>query len=98
MARSHILYRQAAEQTGISDEEFWAAQAPILETAAESGRYPNVFALPEDTFDIEPERSMLFGLRRLLDGLETFIEARAGGENAPDAVTRGDAGACGAGP
>ncbi|MGP3972049.1 TetR/AcrR family transcriptional regulator [Streptomyces sp. 6N223] len=76
IARSHILQQQAAEQSGISDEEFWEAQKPILEVAMESGCYPHVFGLDEDAFGISQEAIMRFGLARLLDGLASFIEAK----------------------
>jgi AcrR family transcriptional regulator len=76
IARSHILQQQAAEQTGISDEEFWEAQTPILELAMKSGCYPHVFGLDDDAFRISQEDIMRFGLERLLDGLQSFIEAR----------------------
>jgi AcrR family transcriptional regulator len=78
IARTFVLHQQAEEESGISDEEFWAAQAPILETAMQSGCYPHVFQLDEDSFSLPYEDSMRFGLARLLDGLETFIETRRG--------------------
>jgi AcrR family transcriptional regulator len=96
VARTHILQRQAAEETGVSDEEFWAAQGPILELAMESHCYPHVFALPDDAFSMSPEQDMRFGLDRLLDGLATFVDARRD-EGAPpaDAATPPDCGRTG---
>jgi AcrR family transcriptional regulator len=76
VARTHILQQQAAEQTGISDEEFWEAQGPIIELALKSGCYPHVFALDDDAFSVGLEDVMRFGLERLLDGLQSFIEGR----------------------
>ncbi|MEO3750649.1 TetR/AcrR family transcriptional regulator [Streptomyces sp. B6B3] len=78
IARTYVLHQQAAEESGITDEEFWAAQAPIIETALQSGCYPHVFQLDEDSFSLPYEDSMRFGLARLLDGLESFIETRRG--------------------
>jgi AcrR family transcriptional regulator len=81
IARTHILQQQAAEQSGISDEEFWAAQTPILEVAMESGCYPHVFGLDKDAFSVGHESILRFGLARLLEGLESFIEGkREGGD------------------
>lgn len=77
IARTAILQRQAAEQTGISDEEFWETQTPILELAMKSGCYPHVFGLDEDAFGSSHEAIMRFGLERLLDGLQAFITARS---------------------
>ncbi len=76
IARVYILHQQAAEESGITDEEFWAAQSPIIETAMHTGCYPHVFQLDEDSFALPYDESMRFGLARLLDGLETFLETR----------------------
>jgi AcrR family transcriptional regulator len=76
IARSYVLHLQAEEESGISDEEFWAAQAPIIETAMRSGCYPHVFQLDDDSFEVPFEDSMRFGLARLLDGLESYVESR----------------------
>ncbi|MGP4113904.1 TetR/AcrR family transcriptional regulator [Streptomyces sp. 4N509B] len=76
IARAHILQRQVAEQTGISDEEFWRAQTPIIEIAMSSGCYPHVFALDEDAFSLSNEETMRFGLARILDGLASFLDSR----------------------
>src|SRR5690606_24941631 len=43
--RSEILYARAAEETGVSDDEFWARQRPFLEQAMATGRYPAMAAL-----------------------------------------------------
>ncbi|MEE1938343.1 TetR/AcrR family transcriptional regulator [Streptomyces sp. TRM 70361] len=100
-ARTHVNAAQAARHTGISDEEFWSAQAPTLEKAMYSGAYPHVAALAEDTFAVPGERLFAFGLARLLDGLEEFLAARTAGragreleddgaEDGPGGVTRGE--------
>ncbi|MDT0343214.1 TetR/AcrR family transcriptional regulator [Streptomyces litchfieldiae] len=77
IARHYVLLRQANEESGLTDEEFWAAQAPLMETALASGCYPHVFALPDDTFSATPEEMVEFGLARVLDGIEAFIEAKS---------------------
>lgn len=81
MARTEILYARAAEETGISDEEFWREQLPILEKAMETGDYPAMAAMSEDAFDAGWDETFEFGLHRLLDGLESFITAR---NNSPE--------------
>jgi AcrR family transcriptional regulator len=78
MARAHISSRQAEERTGISNDEFWAAQEPVLVRAMESGRYPTMAELGEDAFAFSHEEHFEFGLARILDGLEVFIEGRPG--------------------
>jgi AcrR family transcriptional regulator len=76
IARHHVLLQQASEESGISDEAFWAAQTPVIETAMASGCYPHVFALSEDAFSMAAEQILTFGLTRLLDGVESYITHR----------------------
>lgn len=75
-ARQEIMYTNAAEETGISDEEFWSTQYPILERAMATGDYPAMAELSESAFDTGWDETFEFGLRRLLDGLESFIADR----------------------
>ena len=77
-ARNHVLSHRAAEDSGVSDEEFWAAQHPFLEHALETGNYPDMGALEEDAFTMEGKEAMLFGLRPMLDGFEALIAGRNG--------------------
>lgn len=72
-ARTYALRRQVVQETGITDEEFWAAQAPVLTRAIADGNYPEIARLPEDAFSIDGEEALEFGLTPLLDGLETLI-------------------------
>jgi len=75
-ARTHVLQQQAIEQSGISGEEFWAAQEPFLEGAMATGDYPEVAGLAEDAFSISGTEALEFGLGALLDGLEAFIAGK----------------------
>ncbi|MGP3922686.1 MULTISPECIES: TetR/AcrR family transcriptional regulator [unclassified Streptomyces] len=77
-ARSHLNSVRAEQRTGITDDEFWNTQAPILEKAMATGRYPLMAALADDTFTGSGEEIFEFGLQRLLDGLEAFVERRSG--------------------
>ncbi|MGD9485045.1 TetR/AcrR family transcriptional regulator [Streptomyces sp. TRM70308] len=74
-ARMAVLARQTAEETGVSDEEFWNAQLPYIETALERGDYPAIAALPDDAFSSDLD-ILAFGLEPLLDGFATLIDAR----------------------
>lgn len=76
-ARTHILAQRAAEESGVTDEEFWNAHHPALETAMGSGAYPEVFTLPPDSFFMGGDAMLDFGLRPLLDGFERLIAERA---------------------
>ncbi|MET8678914.1 TetR/AcrR family transcriptional regulator [Streptomyces sp. NPDC004647] len=78
LARGHVNSVRAEQRTGVSDKDFWDAQAPILEKAMNTGRYPLLAALDEDAFTGHSEATFEFGLQRLLDGLETFIGHRSG--------------------
>jgi AcrR family transcriptional regulator len=75
-ARTYLLQAQAAEDSGVSDEEFWASQGPVLTKALATGDYPEVAALPENAFSISGREAFELGLRSLLDGLESFLTTR----------------------
>ncbi|MEU9700051.1 TetR/AcrR family transcriptional regulator [Streptomyces sp. NPDC047981] len=85
IARMELQAVEAAKETGVSDEDFWAAQAPFLERAMATGRFPAVAGLAEDTFSREVDQ-FAFGLARLMDGFETLVSRRgkdvSGGEGA----------------
>lgn len=74
--RTEILHARAAEETGVSDEEFWDRQLPFLEQAMATGRYPAMAALAEDSFAMSWAESFEWGLARLLDGVAALIAAR----------------------
>jgi len=75
-ARNHNSAALAEQVTGVSHEEFWAAQEPVLSKAMQSGDFPHVAALDMDAFDMGGEEFMLFGLTRLLDGVAVLVEGR----------------------
>jgi AcrR family transcriptional regulator len=74
--RHQIMYANAEEETGISDEEFWSTQYPVLERAMATGDYPAMAGLAEDSFEAGWDETFEFGLRCLLDGLERAVEVR----------------------
>ncbi|WP_116950054.1 TetR/AcrR family transcriptional regulator [Jiangella endophytica] len=73
VARAHVNSLQAEQRTGISEEEFWAAQEPVLIRMMESGRYPTLAKLHEDTFTFSYEDLFEFGLKAVLDGLAVVV-------------------------
>ena len=75
-ARSHNSAATAEQLTGVSNEEFWKAQEPVLGAAMLSGSYPHMASLAEDTFDMEGEQFLELGLRLLLDGAGALVRAR----------------------
>ncbi|MFC8271324.1 TetR/AcrR family transcriptional regulator [Streptomyces sp. NPDC057271] len=78
VARMEIDTVEAVKDTGVSDEDFWAAQSPYLERAMATGDYPRMAALADDTFSREFDH-FTFGLERLLDGFEALVSRAAGG-------------------
>lgn len=74
--RAQILYEGAAAESGVTDDEFWTFQLPWLERAMESGDFPAMAALGEDSFDGTWEEGFALGLRFLLDGIEREVERR----------------------
>lgn len=79
IARSEVNAREAVERTGMTDDEFWAAQAPVLMKAMNSGNYPSMAQLSENAFAMSYREMFEFGLRSFLDGLERTIQARKAG-------------------
>ncbi len=75
-ARTRLYEKDAEHRTGLTDAEFWQAQAPALEKAMGSGRYPVLAALSDDAFGSDFDH-FGFGLRRILDGLEVLVAERA---------------------
>ncbi|MBL1075861.1 TetR/AcrR family transcriptional regulator [Nocardia sp. 2] len=71
-ARTQLYEQEAERRTGLTDREFWDVQAPMLQKAMESGRYPVLAGMAEDTFDPGFDH-FGWGLQRLLDGLETVV-------------------------
>ncbi len=75
IARMEIEAREAAEETGLDDDAFWAGQRPYLEKAMLSGDYPVMASLSEDTFGPAFDH-FAFGLERLVDGFGVLVDQR----------------------
>lgn len=71
--RQEILSHRAASESGMTDEEFWQSQAPVLEEIFASGRFPVMASLAEDTFTGTWEEHFELGLKLLLDGVEKQV-------------------------
>jgi AcrR family transcriptional regulator len=81
-ARGAVEATQAAQRTGVTDEQWWYATAPYLEKVFDASRYPvaaRVGAAAGEAFRaaFDPDHAFEFGLQRVLDGIETFIGSRA---------------------
>ncbi|MGO1317059.1 MAG: TetR/AcrR family transcriptional regulator [Cellulomonadaceae bacterium] len=67
--RAQIMYQQAPQETGLSDEDYWASQGPVLEHAMATGQYPTLETMAEDSFDGHWDEVFELGLTALLDGI-----------------------------
>lgn len=81
-ARSAVEAAQAEKRTGKTDNEWWAANAPLLEKVFDADRYPTaarVAAAAGEALQAayDPDRAFEFGLERVLDGVEALVEARS---------------------
>jgi AcrR family transcriptional regulator len=68
---------QAPARSGMSDDQWWEVQAPLLEKVFDPQRFPlaaRVGAAAGEAYGLsDPDRAFDFGLQRLLDGIEAFI-------------------------
>ncbi|WP_329386246.1 TetR/AcrR family transcriptional regulator [Streptomyces sp. NBC_01716] len=76
VARTQVHAVEARTATGISDDEFWRAQEPVLAAVMTSGRFPLMAGLSAEAFGPGFDH-FEFGLQRLLDGLAVLVERRA---------------------
>lgn len=81
-ARRALEAAQAEQRSGLTDEEWWSARAPVLERVIEPDRYPiatrvGTAAGEAHNAAFAPEHAFAFGLTTVLDGIEFLIQARA---------------------
>lgn len=70
------LESQARQDTGLTPEEWMAANEPRMETIQTAGFYPILSTLfGEEGFDLELDALFEFGLARMLDGVESLIKS-----------------------
>jgi AcrR family transcriptional regulator len=76
LAKTTLEAVQAADRTGISDEEWWEIQGEYVGPAVVAGELPMLTKVGEaGAFNSEFD-NFEFGLQRVLDGLGVLIEAR----------------------
>jgi len=73
-ARAHNAGLLAESRTGVSNDDFWAAQAPILTEAMADGAFPRMAALAPDAWGADGLQAFEFGLRLLLDGMAPLFD------------------------
>ncbi len=75
--------RQAAEaagaeqRSGVSDAQFWTEFAPLLTPHLDPARFPTLAAVWHDE-ELDWADEFEFGLARVLDGIEAFVEGERG--------------------
>lgn len=78
LARSSVEASRAASDTGVSDEEWWAAQEPYMRDIWAGDRYPRLARVADDGgFEGGSERSFEFGLECILDGIQGMLDGRS---------------------
>jgi AcrR family transcriptional regulator len=83
-ARRAVEMSQAEQRTGMSDDQWWAASAPLLAKVFDAERFPTaarVGAAAGEALQAayDPEHAFEFGLQRILDGIEALIDRRRQG-------------------
>ncbi|MEH0844631.1 TetR/AcrR family transcriptional regulator [Micromonospora sp. CPCC 205711] len=79
--RGAVEAAQAAQRTGMTDEQWWRAHAPYLEQAMDPRRFPTAARVgaaagQEYQGPSDPARAFEFGLARILDGVAVLIADR----------------------
>ncbi|GHH72968.1 TetR family transcriptional regulator [Streptosporangium violaceochromogenes] len=80
-ARAHAGKARVQRETGMTDAEWWVANAPLLGKVMDGGRFPVAARVGEAAGQeyeaaSDPERVFAFGLERILDGVAVLIAGR----------------------
>ena len=81
-ARAEEDARAAVQRTGQTDEQWWAANGPVLATVFNPETYPTAARIGSAAGEalggaINPRHAYAFGLARVLDGLGVLIDSKA---------------------
>jgi AcrR family transcriptional regulator len=79
-ARGVTEAADAQARTGMSDQQWWEAYGPLLAEVLDPARYPTAVRVgtaagQEYGAAHDPARSFKFGLQRIIDGIDAFINA-----------------------
>ncbi|WP_437730478.1 TetR/AcrR family transcriptional regulator [Sorangium sp. So ce1335] len=72
---------EAEQETGVSDEQWWSERAYFWDKLFDPARYPTMAQMMSSgAFDEDPftKDVFLFGLQRVLDGIEALVRSRSG--------------------
>jgi AcrR family transcriptional regulator len=79
--RGAIEAAEVERHTGLTDEQWWYRQAPLLERVLDPARFPlagrvGSAAGQEHQAAVDPDHAFEFGLQRVLDGIEALVRKR----------------------
>ncbi|MFD4603165.1 TetR/AcrR family transcriptional regulator [Streptomyces sp. NPDC058464] len=81
-ARADLDNQAAARDSALSDEQWWAANAPLLARVFDPTRFPLAARVGQAAGEAHqgvynPEHAFRFGLERVLDGLARLVDSRS---------------------
>lgn len=79
--RAALDAREVARATGMSDEQWWALNQPLLKDKVDPASFPTIIRVGEayqaaQVPPPDPERNFEFGLQLMLDGVAQFVARR----------------------
>jgi AcrR family transcriptional regulator len=79
--RAAIDAREVEQISGMTDEQWWSMNTPLLEGLVDPAHYPTTVKIGEAyksgrMAPPDQERNFEFGLQRVLDGVAVFIQSR----------------------
>ena len=79
--RAALEAREVERESGMTDEQWWSLNTPLLADLVDPARYPTTVRIGEaykagKISAPDPARNFEFGLQRVLDGIEVFIVGR----------------------
>lgn len=80
-ARLAVDASEAEHETGVTDEQWWSERAYFRDRLFDPSRHPTMAKLMRSgAFDAHPftEEGFVFGLHRVLDGIEALVRSRSG--------------------
>jgi AcrR family transcriptional regulator len=80
-ARRSIETAHAERSTGMTDEQWWSAHAPLLAKLVDFRRFPTASRVGSAAGEVHgaaynPDHAFEFGLQRVLDGIEALVRSR----------------------
>ncbi|WP_447001795.1 TetR/AcrR family transcriptional regulator [Saccharothrix isguenensis] len=80
-ARIAVDAARVEQRTGLSDEQWWQAAAPLLATVLDPDRFPTAARVGAAAGEArgaayDGEHTFAFGLERVLDGIEALVRSR----------------------